>query len=87
MASAFTFFGGLADIFLSVMLWLIFESEKSPSVVLDGNRVYTVESVIAGRLSLNTDNCVDEDGHEQEVTDQSKLSDISFVSVSRKMID
>ena len=28
MFSAFFFFGGLADIFLSVMLWFIFDNEK-----------------------------------------------------------
>ena len=28
MYSAFTFFGGLADIFLSVMLWFILDSQK-----------------------------------------------------------
>ena len=28
MTSAFTFFGGLAEIFLSVMLWFILDSQK-----------------------------------------------------------
>jgi hypothetical protein len=28
MQSAFTFFGGLAEIFLSVMLWFILDSQK-----------------------------------------------------------
>jgi hypothetical protein len=28
MNAAFYFFGGLADVFLSVMLWFIFDAEK-----------------------------------------------------------
>ena len=42
MGSAFYFFGGLADLFLSLMLWFILDSEKAVLVVLDGNNVYDV---------------------------------------------
>ncbi len=46
MESAFTFFGGLADIFLSLMLWFILDSQKQAAVLVDGNRVYAVADVI-----------------------------------------
>ncbi len=46
MDSAFTFFGGLADIFLSVMLWFILDSQKQATVLVEGNRVYAVADVI-----------------------------------------
>ena len=42
MDSAFIFFGGLADLFLSLMLWFILDSEKATIVLVDGNRVYAV---------------------------------------------
>ena len=42
MLSAFYFFGGLADLFLSLMLWFILDSEKAATVLVDGDRVYSV---------------------------------------------
>ena len=42
MFSAFLFFGGLADLFLSLMLWFILDSEKAATVLVDGDRVYAV---------------------------------------------
>ena len=42
MYSAFIFFGGLADLFLSLMLWFILDSEKAATVLVDGDRVYSV---------------------------------------------
>ncbi len=46
MTSAFIFFGGLADLFLSLMLWFILDSEKTASIFVDGDRVYSVQDVI-----------------------------------------
>ncbi len=46
MESAFIFFGGLADMFLSVMLWFILDSQKEATVLVDGDRVYAVADVI-----------------------------------------
>ena len=46
MNSAFIFFAGLADLFLSLMLWFILDSEKAVTVLLDGDRVYGVSDVI-----------------------------------------
>ncbi len=42
MYSAFAFFGGAADLFLSVMLWFILADKKEATLVIDGERVYSV---------------------------------------------
>ena len=42
MLSAFFFFGSLADLFLSLMLWFILDSEKAATVLVDGDRVYAI---------------------------------------------
>ena len=57
MYSAFYFFGGFVDLFLAVMLWLIFDSEKKPMFFVDGDRVYTVEDVIKLRNSSINEDC------------------------------
>ncbi len=59
MNSAFYFFGGLADIFLSSMLWFILDSQKQATVLVDGNRVYSVADVINPRLSGINEDCDD----------------------------
>jgi hypothetical protein len=46
MTTAFYFFGGLAEMFLSVMLWFILDKNKVASVYIDGGRVYSVTKVI-----------------------------------------
>jgi hypothetical protein len=51
MNSAFTFFGGLADMFLSIMLWFILDSKKSPALLVDGDKVYAVTEVVNPRHS------------------------------------
>ena len=88
MISAFIFFGGLADIFLSIMLWFILYRNKSPALVIDGNRVYPVTEVITGRLSGINEDCeaIDNpaDVHD-DISRQYSSPDSSFVS--RKMIE
>jgi hypothetical protein len=51
MNTAFTFFGGLADMFLSIMLWFILDSKKSPALLVDGDKVYAVTDVVNPRNS------------------------------------
>ena len=46
MTTAFLFFGGAADLFLSVMLWFILDDGKKPLFFVDGERVHSVEDVI-----------------------------------------
>ncbi len=46
MLSAFYFFAGSADLFLSITLWFIFDEKRMLAVVIDGDRVYTVTDVI-----------------------------------------
>ena len=50
--------------FLAVMLWLIFDSEKKPMFFVDGDRVYTVEDVIKFRDSAINEDC---DGEQEDV--------------------
>ncbi len=59
MGSSFYFFGGLADIFLSLMLWFILDSQKQATVFVDGNRVYAVDDVIKVRNSGINEDCDD----------------------------
>ena len=46
MSTAFYFFGGVADIFLALMIWFILDDSQVIAVVQDGDRLYTVEDVI-----------------------------------------
>jgi len=61
MYSAFTFFGALADLYLSLMLWFILDSEKAVTVLVDGDRVYAVEDVINPRHSGVNEHCIEEE--------------------------
>ena len=77
MQSAFIFFGGLADIFLSVMLWFILDSEKSVTVILDGEKVYAVAEVIKQRLSTINEFCEENDELNEEETHIVRVRKIS----------
>jgi hypothetical protein len=57
MHSAFYFFGGLADVFLSVMLWFVLDSQKQAIVFVDGNIVYPVADVIKLEHSVINEDC------------------------------
>ncbi len=83
MDSAFFFFGGLADLFLSLMLWFILDSEKAATVLVDGDRVYAVQDVIRPRHSGVNEDCIEEELKEDiSVGHMSSRS-----SVSKLMID
>ncbi len=47
--------------FLSVMLWFIFDSEKAVNFLVDGERVYFVTEVIKVGGSVINYDCVEED--------------------------
>ena len=81
MISAFNIFGGVADLFLSMMLWFILDSETS--IVLDGGRVYAVAHVIDTNQSVNYEDCEDEVNAGKAVQSQ----DTAFSSVSGRMIE
>jgi hypothetical protein len=57
MLTALYFFGGMADLFLSVMLWLIFDKESTPAVFVDGARVYAVTNIIRQVSSAINEDC------------------------------
>jgi hypothetical protein len=44
--TAYYLFGGAADLFLSLMLWFILDTEMVPALFEAGNRVYAVTEVI-----------------------------------------
>ncbi len=60
MLTAFYFFGGAADLFLSLMLWFILDENKAPSIFVDGDRVYAVEEVSKLKHSTNSYDCEDD---------------------------
>ncbi len=51
--------------FLSVMLWFIFDESKQTAVFVDGDRVYAVADVIKAKESLNSNDCDDEEQEEE----------------------
>ncbi len=90
MDSAFIFFGGLADIFLSVMLWFVLDSQKQAAVLVDGNRVYSVAEIISTSLSGISEDCDDQDQHVEEdadTIDTSRHDSACLSTVSRRMIE
>lgn len=61
MYTAYTFIGGASDLFLSIMMWFIFYTEKTPTVVIDGDKFYTVLNVIKQDKSVMiNEHCDDE---------------------------
>ena len=83
MLSALYFFAGLADLFLSLMLWFILDSEKAATVLVDGDRVYAVQDVIRPRHSGINEDCVED---EQEDISTEHVSN-RYSGVSKLMID
>ena len=70
MCEAFYIFGGIADVFLSVILWFILDTEKTATFFVDGDWVYRVTDVIkANDSSVNFD-CIDD----EEVEEQLEIS-------------
>ena len=43
---AICFFYGMGDLVLSLLLWVIFDSDKTVTMVTDGDRVYEVKDII-----------------------------------------
>ena len=85
MLSAFFFFGGLADLFLSVMLWFILDSERNATVFVDGNRVYSVTEVIKVGGSVINNDCDDEEEQENAISTSQSFS--SHSDISKRMIE
>ena len=87
MQSAFTFFGGLAEMFLSVILWFILDSEKTSAFYLDGDRLYAITEVISARNSGINIDCNEE--LEQDYADDRLSSKSSNNSsfISKRMIE
>ena len=61
MQSTFFFFGGCADLFLSMMLWTILEKDKKLSFFIDGDRIYSVTDVVRQNSTQLNYDCPDID--------------------------
>ena len=74
--SAFYFFGGLADIFLSIMLWFVLRENKKKTVVSNGKQVYAVRGdVITGDYDSTINlNDVDDQAEEEVVNPNTAIS-------------
>ena len=84
MQTAFLFFGGMADIFLSVMLWFILDADQSATIVETSGRTYLVTSVIKYNSSTINIDCVEDEALDEPM---SSYDSYSFTSVSKRMID
>ena len=70
MFTAFYFFEGVGDLFLSLILWFILDDERLPAFIVDGDRVYSVRDVIKAddsdsNSAINID-CEEEEEEEPE---------------------
>ena len=85
MTTAFYFFGGFVDIFLSLMLWFILDDQQKPVIYVDGERVYAVAEVMR-RSDINED-C--ETNEEAEFGSEPMSRQGSWLSsnVSKRMIE
>ena len=55
-ATAFGVFGGVANVFLAVMLWFIIDNDKRTIIYIEGDRAYPVLDVVnANHSSVNLD--------------------------------
>ena len=88
MLTAFYFFGGVADLFISLMLWFILDEDRTPFLFVDGDRVYTIEDVSKLKYSTNSYDCED-DNHDSEPTSRANsiFSAISSSLISRRMVE
>lgn len=84
-SSAWTFIGGLCDLFLTCMIWFIFDEEQSPSFIADGNNSYAVINVLqASQHSISYD---DSDSEHGEVDDSIiSIGQSQFMRISDLMI-
>ena len=70
--------------FLSIMLWFVLDNAKSPTVILDGDRVYPIYDVVKHNPpSINFECNLDE--YENLIEDEQTTRRSS--SVSKLMID
>ena len=88
MQTAQYFFGGVADLFLSVMVWFILDNSKAPTVFLDGDRVYAVTNVIkAGQSDAINNDCEEDQIEEEDHGIVGRNAAPSFSGVSKRMIE
>lgn len=82
-SSAWTFIGGVCDLFLTCMIWLILDEKKLPNIVNDGRHSYAVMDVIKPRSSISDD----DDNSEHGLLEDSYISGESqIIRISDMMI-
>ena len=91
MSTAFDFFAGSADLFLSIMLWFILDDRKAPAILVDGDRVYAVSDVIKASQSAINPDCDEEDNtKEDDDENDAPAVDLDYRRsslISKRMID
>ena len=89
MYTAFFFFGGIADLFLSTMLWFIFDEDKEIQMQIDDDRVYPVLDVIDIKNSLNDKSCGDPERGESIIDGEraSTIAPIRYSRISKRMVE
>ena len=83
--SAFFLFGGVADLFLSIMMWYIFDDKKEQTIFVDGDRVFSITDVIKENQSAINHDCDDDENEIDPYETRPEAS--SFTRVSQRMID
>ena len=59
--TAFTFFGGLADLFIMSMIWFVLDEKATPDVFKQGRYSYAVLNVINEDAYLTSDVEIEEE--------------------------
>ena len=73
--------------FLSVVLWFVLDSQKSPAVLVDHNKVYAVIDVTMDEQPALNQDCESEDTHEHEGEYASREDSMRYSGVARRMIE
>ncbi len=86
MQSAFFFFGGMADLFLSVMLWFILDNEETATIVVIGERAYAVEDVIKPRNFRLNEDCLEDEQDNMDDQSSTYMPGLSL-GISKRMFE
>ena len=67
VATAWTFFGGLTDIFITCMIWFLLDDNSYPTVFRHGNYYYAVTNVIKeSAYNINYEEVAEEKDEEED---------------------
>ena len=63
--TAWTFFGGLADLFITCMIWFVFDDKATPVVFRHGEHSYSVMNIINEEAYLTGEAEIEEEEEEE----------------------